>query len=115
MSVGPESLAIHGFDFSRQLTRADGAPAAQRYTHPQRMDLAGNSFCGFVVAAPMTALFACVDWHTASVVAPTVGGGDEEVGCRQKGSEEGGALAESDASSEPAESVGASSVDSLLF
>ena len=42
--VGPESMAIQGFDFARQLTTADGAPAAQRYSHPQRIDLAENSF-----------------------------------------------------------------------
>ena len=112
--VGPESLAIQGFDCSRQLTTSDGAPAAQRYTHLQRMNLAGSSFCGFVVAALMTALFACVDWSTASVVARAVGGGDEEVGRHQKGAEEGGAVDDGGASSEPADSAGASSVDSLL-
>ena len=55
--VGAEALSLQGLDFERQ--EFTGC------TEPQKLDLAGNAFNGYVVAALFAALMSSVDWEAA--------------------------------------------------
>ncbi len=72
-----------GFDIVRQ-SHADDFSATQK------VDLAGNAFCGYVVTALCTSLMACVDWDlcfSAKMIPEEVADEQEE---EEEGSEEEG-------------------------
>ena len=66
--TGDEALNLQGFDVKRQ--RVMCATLIDAFSNPQKFDLAGNSFCGFVVTALLLSLWCGTDWaHTCSVKA----------------------------------------------
>ena len=55
---GKELLQLQGFDAHRQ-------EASHAFAHRDKVDLAGNAFCGPILFAVVSGLVACVNWQIA--------------------------------------------------
>lgn len=74
--IGDEALALQGWDILRQREPRDG-PVSGRgrreqgrggFSNQQKLDLAGNAFCGFVIAPVLVALITSIDWGVSMAV-----------------------------------------------
>lgn len=91
--VGEEALALQGFDFARMTN-------VSTYSNYNKLDLAGNAFCGYILTALCTSMFACVDWDQVMAA-------NEEPQSGEEGSEEEAEKASDEVVTEGEEEFGA--------